>query len=246
MFLPQVEITMNRDIFQLSLYGVTFVGLLDGIMELSRIKEHGNFGIGAVEGLEGELTFVEGEFYHADQNGNTHKAYLYSKSPKMTVTEFIAEDNITIEKRVNFSDLKKELMKGFLCSNYFYALKIKANFDWIKLMSYPKQIKPYPSIDKIARNKKIDTIYKTEGYMIGFYTPVSLEDLCGPSWHFHFLDMERNLGGHIIDCSLSNISVQYQYKNCLNIQLPDNQEFHKCNLHGVKEQLEKIVSSFND
>jgi len=75
---------MNRDIFQLSLYGVTFVGLLDGIMELSQIKEYGNLGIGAVEGLEGEITLIEGEFHYADQDSNTHKANLYSKSPKMT------------------------------------------------------------------------------------------------------------------------------------------------------------------
>ncbi|CRY75994.1 TPA: acetolactate decarboxylase [Yersinia enterocolitica] len=234
---------MNREVFQLSIYGATFVGLLDGVLDLAQIKKYGDFGIGAIESLEGELTLSNGIFYHANSDGDIQTPEPHFKTPKMTVTKYIADRKFTIDEEITYPTFKKILMGKLPSLNYIYAIRVKATYKWVKLMSYPKQVKPYPTIDVISGNKIINTINNIEGNMIGFYTPLPLVDLCGPSLHFHLFDSEHKLGGHIVDFCFSGITVEYQYKNTLNIQLPDNDDFHKSNLDGVKEQLDKIISS---
>ena len=82
--------------------------------------------------------------------------------------------------------------------NYIYAIKVRATYKWVKLMLYPTQVKPYLAINIIFSKIIINTIHNTEGSMIGFYTPLTLVDLCGPSLHFHLLDSECKFGGHIV------------------------------------------------
>ncbi len=63
----------DRDIlFQASTIDVLSKGVYDGDVNFKDLKQHGDFGIGTVNGLDGEMAALAGEFYQIKADG---KAY---------------------------------------------------------------------------------------------------------------------------------------------------------------------------
>ena len=85
------EAFMTNILYQHGTLGTLMAGLLKGTASINEILKHGDLGIATLTGSNGEVIFVDGKAYHA----NEHKDFIELKgdelTPYATVTKFKAD-----------------------------------------------------------------------------------------------------------------------------------------------------------
>jgi acetolactate decarboxylase len=77
--------------------------------------------------------------------------------------------------------------------------------------------------------------------MLGFRCPAFVKGVNVPEWHLHFLTKDRTAGGHVLDCSLENLTAQIDPIHKLTLILPEDREFYRLNLDQDKaRELQKV------
>jgi alpha-acetolactate decarboxylase len=56
-------------VFQVSTLDALSLGLYQGVYTIAALKRRGNFGLGKFEGIDGEMTILNGHFYHFRSDG---------------------------------------------------------------------------------------------------------------------------------------------------------------------------------
>ena len=82
---------MTNVLYQHGTLGTLMAGLLEGTASVNELLEHGDLGIGTLTGSNGEVIFIDGKAYHA----NEHKEFIEltgdEMTPYATVTQFKAD-----------------------------------------------------------------------------------------------------------------------------------------------------------
>ncbi len=212
-------------IYQLSYMEALKNGAYTGLTTIGKLKEHGDFGIGTVEGLDGELIALEGKFYQAKSNGEVKTLGDDVLAPFANVCFFkpMAGFPVAPGKAVSFKELKDHLEKMIQPEKAIYAIKIQGVFNKLKLRSPPKQTKPYPRLSEALKGQKIFKFKATKGAMVGFLFPDQPEimyEVNFPGYHFHFIGDKREIGGHVLDCSIDKATVSWMKAERLLIDMP--------------------------
>src|SRR6476620_11718015 len=90
----RAELHAERDphvLFQASTIGALLDGAFDGDLSFAELAEHGDLGLGTLNGLDGEMIAIDGEFYRADVDGWIHRVPAEARTPFAVVTRFEAE-----------------------------------------------------------------------------------------------------------------------------------------------------------
>ena len=89
-------------------------GILREDKTLKQVLEHGNFGLGTFNDLDGEMVLLGGVFYHLHANGTTHIADVDMKTPYACVTHFKPEVSLICNDVLTFDRLNKNRRDGFI------------------------------------------------------------------------------------------------------------------------------------
>ena len=71
----------HNEIFMVSPINAILEGLYEAPLTISELKQHGNFGIGTFNDLNGELILLDGIAYQFDVDGIVHKVNDGEKTP---------------------------------------------------------------------------------------------------------------------------------------------------------------------
>lgn len=82
---------MTNVLYQHGTLGTLMAGLLEGTATINEVLEHGNLGIATLTGSDGEVIFLDGKAYHA----NEHKQFI-----ELTGDEKVPYHQSLILKRV--------------------------------------------------------------------------------------------------------------------------------------------------
>jgi acetolactate decarboxylase len=77
--------------FQISTAGALNVGVYEGAATLADLKPHGDFGLGTIEGLDGEMVILNGKFYQIKADGVAYPLTDDVTTPFSVVTFFRQE-----------------------------------------------------------------------------------------------------------------------------------------------------------
>ena len=89
--LRQEELHAEREphvLFQASTIGALLDGAYDGDLSFAELAEHGDLGLGTLNGLDGEMIALDGGFYRADVEGRIHPVAPEERTPFAVVTRF--------------------------------------------------------------------------------------------------------------------------------------------------------------
>ena len=93
-------------LYQVSTINALLEGIYDSNITFEELKKHGDFGIGTLNGIDGELAGVDGHFYQIRTDGKVYKVPDSAKTPFAVVTTFHPDLEFTIDKPMNFPELK--------------------------------------------------------------------------------------------------------------------------------------------
>lgn len=229
-------------LYQASAINALLAGVYDGDMTFGTLRQHGDFGLGTVNGLDGEMMGLDGKFYQIKTDG---KAYLLAdtmKTPFAEVTFFHPDTVLRLKDSVeNYEQLKNYLNRWLPNKNIFYAIKVEGTFSYVKTRSVPRQQKPYPPLVDVVKNQAVFEFHQIKGTMVGFWCPAYVKGINVPGYHFHFITADRKAGGHVLACSMQNVTVKIDPILAFYMVLPRSRAFDKIDLSGGKQkELEKV------
>jgi len=202
----------NKDVlFQVSTMNAIFRADYDGEITYGELKQHGDFGIGTFDALDGELFALGGKFYRIKADGKAYPVDDSMKTPFAVVTFFQPDKSVLLDKASDYKQLQQYLDNLFPAKDIFYAIKIEGTFEYVKARNIPRQDKPYPQFSEVVKNQIIFEFHNIEGTLVGFWCPAYLEEINVPGYHFHFITKDKRMGGHLLECQVQDVKIEIDY-----------------------------------
>jgi acetolactate decarboxylase len=228
-------------VFQNAPINALLAGCYSGTMSVHDLKSHGDFGVGTLDSLDGEMIVLDHVFYQIKPDGKSYCLNDEAMSPFATVIFFNADKEFSPGQGMAYKDLTGFLDEKLLSPNLFYAIKVEGRFPWIKVRSAARQEKPYPVLTEAIKEQKVFEIKEQEGTLVGFRCPPYAAGINVSGYHFHFLNKDKTLGGHVLDFQLEGPRIQIDESRRFSMELPENEEFLKFSFESdAKEAIQKV------
>jgi acetolactate decarboxylase len=208
--------------FQASTVEALFEGKLEGDLTFAELAGHGDLGIGTLNGLDGEMIALDGRFMHADADGAIDDVPPEARTPFAVVTFFEPVELFAIEEVLDHDAFLERLDRRVPPPSA--ALRIDGEFEHIRARSVPRQRPPYRSLAEVANEQHVFEFSRVVGTMVGFRFPDSAGGIEVPGYHLHFVDAERERGGHVLACRPSSVEVRVDPSSELRVELPPGVE----------------------
>ncbi len=195
-------------LYQIMPYGAMATGIYSGNTTLGDLKQHGNFGIGAYIGMEGEMVLLEGQFYQIRVDGGVYLMNDSVLTPYAQVTFFEADMTIIINETMTYEQIKNYIDQTLPTENMFVAVKITGEFGTVTARSVPKQTEPYPPLPEVIMNQTVFNLAGINGTALGFRCPAFLGDTVFAGYHLHFLSSDKTAGGHVLDFVVNSGTIE--------------------------------------
>ncbi len=206
---------------------------------MAQIKQHGDFGLGTFNFLDGEMVLLDGSVYQIRSDGKVYDVPDNEKSPFACVTFFnpdTVDDLEQHEDSKGFYDLLGNLIPS---ENMLYAIRIDGTFSHVKTRVVPRS-ENYRPLVEATKHQPVFDFYDVRGCLAGFYTPRFMESLNAPGYHIHFLSEDRQHGGHLIECVPGKVRIGIQHVPKLDVGLPITLDYLTTNLtRDVGKDLDK-------
>ncbi|MBU1064950.1 acetolactate decarboxylase [bacterium] len=223
----------NHDsIYQVSILDALMAGIYDGETSIEELKTHGDFGLGTFNALDGEMIVLGGEVYQIAADGVAQRIDDHIQTPFAVVTFFTADTIISIKESIDRHQLGNTIDRLLAGRNIPAAIKITGDFSVIRTRSVPRQSRPYPPLLDVLNNQPEFILENVTGTIAGFRLPVYMKNINAPNYHFHFITNNESAGGHLLDFTARNLSIEIDTKHHIAIQLPYDDDFRDVNLEN--------------
>lgn len=226
-----VKSQKNTDtLFQISTLQALMQGYYYPVSTVGDLKANGDFGIGCFEGVNGELIMLDGTVYQAIYDSSLLVPDNNITVPYATVTFFKNDINTKLKNINSISSLMDQLNKivNKNGKNLFYFVRIDGTFDVVKYRSEYAQKEPYKPLVKAMETDQTFFYKKNDkGTIVGLYCPDFMDKLNSPGWHFHYVNSDRKNGGHLLEVSAKEVSVQLNKNINFIMKLSDDKKFQK-------------------
>jgi len=218
--------TPGQEVTQISTYPALEMGLYDGNVTYAQLPQAGNFGIGTFDGMDGEMVALDGQIYQARSDGSVRRADQTLETPFATVTFFTAEQRLQPDEPLaSYDQLKAYLARVAPPANRPYAIRIDGMFPYIKIRSVPRQSEPYPPLADVVAQQVTWERKDMRGTLVGYWFPEYLSALVAPGYHLHFISDDRQVAGHLLECSLDGATVAIDYLDQVTLRIPQTPAF---------------------
>ncbi len=221
----------DSEVYQTSTMGALLDGVYDGDVTIRELLQHGNFGLGTFNGLDGEMLVLEGVCYQLRGDGSAQVADADQRTPFAVVTWFDADRSFEVTEPIDRAGLKARIDESLPSTNLIVAVRVTGEFSVIRTRTVTEQHRPYPPFTEATQDQQEVTFRDTTGTLAGFRMPEYEQGVSVAGYHSHFVDAERHHGGHALDYLLTRGRVDISVRSDLHLSLPRTPEFLAAELH---------------
>lgn len=227
--------------------------LVEGYYEqnitIGEVKDHGDFGLGTFNDLDGEMVVLDGVVYQVAGDGTVKQVADDILTPFACVTFYRPEtfdeiDGAAMVSKGQVSHLPYEAFNALLerllpSPNMLYAIRIDGLFPHVRTRSVAKQ-ENYRPLALATKDQAIFDFYDIAGTLSGFYTPSFMSSMNAPGYHLHFISDDRRRGGHLLSCDLGSARIGMQHIPLLEVALPVTLDYLTADLsRDTRKDLQK-------
>lgn len=208
---------------------------------LAELRDHGDFGIGTFEHLDGEMLVLDGDVYQVASTGKVARMKDDVMTPFATVKFFQTDQMFEISEGVDLAGMGAWIDKLLPTANWFYAIRIDGEFEFVRTRSVPRQEPPYVPLVEVVKTQPVWTFEKVSGTLVGFRCPDYSRGLNVPGYHWHFLTKDRDAGGHVQDLRIKSVRVRVDHAREWRVWLPEDEGFRMLDLgRNRAQELHKV------
>lgn len=209
------------DLYQISTIEALVAGLYDGQATVGAVSRHGDFGLGCLAGLDGEMIVLDGVTYQVAATGKVRRVAAREMTPFAQVVFFKGTMDCGRLDAMTFDEAKKALTARLPDPDKFYAVRVDGLFSSLTVRSVAAQKSPWPPLAEALKGQSLFHLRDVQGAMVGFYSPKSAPGFSPPGWHFHFLTSDRTQGGHVLDARLGAAKARGDVVERMTVTFPD-------------------------
>ncbi len=241
--MKELSVSNANTLYQTSLMSALLSGVYEGETTMAQLREHGDFGLGTFNKLDGELIAFDGNIFQLRGDGTARRASPEQKTPFATMTFF----NPTNEYHIDSPHTREEihtLIDQVISQNTFCALRINGEFSRVDTRTVPEQQRPYKPMMEAVKQQPTFHIKNSVGVLIGFLTPEYMQGINVAGFHEHFIDQARHSGGHVLDYQVERGTLTFGTVEKLAIDFPHDQDFLNANLspENLREAIRAVES----
>jgi len=207
-------------LFQASTIGALLAGAYDGDLSFAELAAHGDLGLGTLNRLDGEMIALDGRFYRADVEGRIHPVPPEARTPFAVVTRFEPIVDVRLDGPLSHEQLLARLDQLTPADASSCAIRLDGRFELVRARSVPAQDPPYRPLTEVVADQRVLELADVEGTMLGFRFPAYAEGIEVGGYHLHFIDADRERGGHVLDARSAGLRVRLDPSNDLHVELP--------------------------
>jgi acetolactate decarboxylase len=224
-------------LFQVSTSAALVEGLYQGAVRVSRLLQHGDFGLGTFIDLDGEMVVLEGVCYRISSDGVVTTVDGDRLIPYAVVTRFSAELAKPSQQLNSFSELVEVCDALRSSENVFYAFRVRGKFSAVKTRAM-KAVPHGTGLKAASSGQEEFSFEDQEGTLVGLWSPGFAGSFSVPGYHFHFLSADRKRGGHVLECQAVDVTIGGCAMHEMHVSLPETAEFLKADLsHDPSDDL---------
>ena len=215
----------SREVFQYSTLEALLGGVYDGEVTIGELLNHGDFGLGTFNSLDGEMIILDGICYHLRSDGTAQVASDTEQTPFAAVTYFSPQTTSTVDTPMTYQQLDALVSEQIPSPNLTYAIRITGRFSTVRTRTVARQHKPYPTLTEATEGQAEATFTDIAGTLAGYLSPSYEQGITVAGYHLHFLDESRTQGGHCLDFTLTTSAVAIDTITALHLSLPQSGAF---------------------
>lgn len=191
----------TNELYQWSVVSALMDGVASNGLPMSDLLSRGNHGLGTFRGMQGELIVLDGKGYQMRHDGTTRPIDL---SPDGDVTPFGMVTHFAPTTTTTASVSEKggiEPILSKLCPdarNTHVAFRLDGAFKSITCRTAEGQCFEGEGLKAVTGRQVNITLGPAKGTVVGFRSPEFLQGVAVAGVHMHFIDEERNAGGHVL------------------------------------------------
>jgi len=220
------------EIYQTSLMSALIDGVYEGSVRIAELLEHGDFGLGTFNDLDGELVAFDSEVHQLREDGSARVASMDQKTPFAVMTRFrptICGELTTALDKCDVQDIIDKLVAS---PNLFCAFRIDGRFEHVETRTVPRQTKPYRPMLQAIERQPVFRFEESSGTLVGFRCPPYVQGINVAGFHVHYITDDRRGGGHVLDYRLLEGKLEVAKISKLRIDLPRSDSFQQATLHS--------------
>jgi acetolactate decarboxylase len=207
-------------LFQASTIGALLDGAYEGDLSFAELAEHGDLGLGTLNGLDGEMIAIDGRFYRADVDGEVGEVPEDERTPFAVVTRFEPAIDERSGGPLEHPELLARLDALIPADAVSCAIRLDGRFESVRARSVPRQSQPYRPLTEVVAEQHVFELTDVEGTMLGFRFPDYAEGIEVSGYHLHFISADRTRGGHVLGSRSSGLRVRLDPSSELHVELP--------------------------
>jgi len=220
----------RHPVFQFSLMSALLAGVYDGELTVRELLQHGDFGLGTFNSLDGEMIIVDGVCHRLRSDGGATLAGPEARIPFAVVTEFTPSITAELPADLVRDDVVRFIRRLTRSENYLYAVRVTGHFAWVRTRTVRRQDRPYRPLVEVTKGEPVQRFDDIGGVVAGFRTPLYERGIGVPGGHVHFIDNARERGGHVLDFKITTASVELCPATDLHLALPLSDAFGRADL----------------
>jgi acetolactate decarboxylase len=206
------------DVWQVGTITELSAGDFAGRVPVGDLLDHGTTGLGTFDGLAGEMVIVDGVVYQVPVDGVPVEADADVTTPFAQVTPFEADEVVDLTGPTSCDEMKATIDAAVGTDDDLVAVRIEATFSLLQTRSVPAQTAPYPPLDAIVPAEQVTfDLTDVDAIVVGFRTADALESVSPPGYHFHGVTADRQAGGHVLDCQVTEGTVEVDRIDALDL-----------------------------
>ena len=221
----------HHTLYQVSTATALVQGVYQGCVTVGDLKNHGDFGLGTYDALDGEGLMLDGRIWQALSDGRVVEPPDSATAPFWVCTEFEADRTVNLSSVNSWDHLLSQLDALRTSENLFVAFRIDGVFDTIH---YRVACKTEHGVDLVtATSHQAEFSFKNcQGTLMGFWSPSYARTFNIPGYHLHLLSADHQHGGHVLGIEAQNLTVQVMAVQNVVMALPESPAFLEADLSG--------------
>jgi acetolactate decarboxylase len=209
----------DDELFQVGTLATLSAGGFDGSVPVDDLVDHGDFGLGTFDGLDGELVVLDGVVYQVPASGTPQEVDDGLTTPFAAVTTWDSDSRHEFPDPMSCADLQTAVDQ-LVDAGTPYAVKVSGEFSTLLTRSVGRQTSPYQPLADVLEGQVEFPLEQVTATMVGFRLPDYMAESNAAGYHFHAVTEDRDAGGHVLDCQTADVTVELDAIDTWQVELP--------------------------
>ena len=213
-------VSPHHALFQTSTIDALLDGHYDGDVSVAELQARGDFGLGTVDALDGEMIALDGAFYQVKADGRAYPVDPRLNTPFAVVTFFEPDLHRTLPPALDLAGLCAFIDRVVGDVAMCHAVRVDGQFHAVTTRSVPKQQQPYLPLVEVVQHQPTFELRDVRGSLVGFRFPQAVQGLNVAGYHLHFITEDRSAGGHVLACQVAHGELRVDHEAAVWLELP--------------------------